>query len=151
MSLLSLFCKQFLFYIVHIDRCYHAIHKHSYRSQHISVLTTSGMHRRLFECRHLVLLYDQYYCNYSLYIVTIFTAFFHGLLLKKKTFCILGTGEAWWCWLIPVTHTYAGSSPHVTWIFFFNYIPPQEFSNATNKITMLPNIVMRVSTLQLGY
>ena len=68
------FCQQFLAYTVHIDWCYHAIHKHSSGSQHISVLTTctlmfrqvctiepsffnttSGMHRRPFEGRHLVL------------------------------------------------------------------------------------------------
>ena len=36
----AIFCKQFLTYTVHIDRCYHAIHKDSSRSQHISVLTT---------------------------------------------------------------------------------------------------------------
>ena len=35
-----MFCKQFLTYDVHIDWCYHAIHKHSFRSQHTSVLTT---------------------------------------------------------------------------------------------------------------
>ena len=29
-----MFCKQFLAYAVHIDWCYHAIHKHSSRSQH---------------------------------------------------------------------------------------------------------------------
>ena len=55
-----MFCKQFLAYIVQIDWCNHAIHKHSSRFQHISVLstctfmTTSGMHRRLFEGRYLV-------------------------------------------------------------------------------------------------
>ena len=35
-----MFCEQFLSYAVHIDWCYHAIHKHSSRFQHISVLTT---------------------------------------------------------------------------------------------------------------
>ena len=70
-----MFCKQFLANTVHIDRCYHAIHKHSCRSQHTSVLTaciffvfrqvctiessffktTSGMHNFPFEGRHLVL------------------------------------------------------------------------------------------------
>ena len=68
-----MFCKQFLAYTVHIDWYYNVIHKHSCRSQHISGLTTctymfrqvctmgpsffntkSGMHRRLFEGRHLV-------------------------------------------------------------------------------------------------
>ena len=68
-----MFCKQFLAYAVHIDRCYHAIHKHSWRSTHISVLTTStfmlgqvctiepsffkttsGMLLRPFEGRYLV-------------------------------------------------------------------------------------------------
>ena len=68
-----MFCKQFLSYTVHIDRCYHSVHEHSSRFQHISVLTTctfmfrrvciiepsffnttSGMHRRPFEGRHLV-------------------------------------------------------------------------------------------------
>ena len=54
------FCKQFLAFTVHIDWCWHFIHKHSCGSQHISVLTTctymttSGMHRRPFESRHLV-------------------------------------------------------------------------------------------------
>ena len=56
----AMFCKQILAYTVHIDWCNHAIHKHTSRSLHISVLTTcsymttSGMHRRLFEGRHLV-------------------------------------------------------------------------------------------------
>ena len=69
-----MFCKQFLAYTVHIERLSHAIDKHSNRSQHISVLTTctfmfrpvcifepsffnttSGMHCRPFEGRHLVL------------------------------------------------------------------------------------------------
>ena len=55
-----MFCNKFLAYTVHIDWCYHSIHKHSSRSQHLSVLTTctymttSGMHRRPFEGRHLV-------------------------------------------------------------------------------------------------
>ena len=35
-----MFCKQCLAYTVLIDWCYHAIHKHSYRFQHISMLTT---------------------------------------------------------------------------------------------------------------
>ena len=35
-----MFCKQCLAYTVHIDWCDHAIHKHSSRSQRISVLTT---------------------------------------------------------------------------------------------------------------
>ena len=64
-----MFCKQFLAYAVHIDWCYHSIHKHSSRSQHISVCTlmfrqvctieplflktSSGMHHRPFEGRHL--------------------------------------------------------------------------------------------------
>ena len=30
-----MFCKQFLAYAVHIDWCYHSIHKHSSRFQHI--------------------------------------------------------------------------------------------------------------------
>ena len=65
--------QQFLAYAVHIDWCYHSIHKHSSGSQHVSLLTTctfvfrqvctiepslfdatSGMHRRPFEGRHLV-------------------------------------------------------------------------------------------------
>ena len=56
-----MFCKQFLAYFVHIDWCYHSIHKHSCRSQHTSVLTTctyittSLIHRRPFEGQHLVL------------------------------------------------------------------------------------------------
>ena len=29
-----MFCKQFLAYALHIDWCYHAINKHSSRSQH---------------------------------------------------------------------------------------------------------------------
>ena len=29
-----MFCKQFLAYTVHIDWCYHSIHKHTSRSQH---------------------------------------------------------------------------------------------------------------------
>ena len=68
-----MFCKQFIAYTVHIDWCYHSTYKHSFRSQHISVLTTctfmfrqfytiehilikttSGMHRRPFEGRLLV-------------------------------------------------------------------------------------------------
>ena len=68
----AIFCKQSLAYVVQIDRCYHAIHKHSSSSQHISVLTTctfmflevctiepsffkttSGVYRRPFESRHL--------------------------------------------------------------------------------------------------
>ena len=70
-----MFCKEFLDYIVHIDRCYHAINKHSSSSQHyicvnymhiyvstslhhwfwsISYLETiSGMHRRPFKGRYL--------------------------------------------------------------------------------------------------
>ena len=66
-------CKQFLAYTAYIDGSAYAIHKHSSRSQHISVLTTctflfrqvctiepsffkaaSGMHPRPFEGRHLV-------------------------------------------------------------------------------------------------
>ena len=55
-----MFCKQCLAYSLHIDWCYHAIHKHSRWFQHISVLTTCsnmtilGMHRRPFEGRYLV-------------------------------------------------------------------------------------------------
>ena len=73
-----MFCKQFLANAMHIDWCYHSIHKHSSRSQHIiSVLanymhiyvstslpiepsffkTISGMHRRPFEGRTLFLSY----------------------------------------------------------------------------------------------
>ena len=37
--LLSRFVKKFA-YAVHIDWCYHTIHEHSCRSQHISALTT---------------------------------------------------------------------------------------------------------------
>ena len=48
-----MFCKQFLAYAVHIDWCYHSIHKHSSRSQH-APYDDMGMHRRLFEGRHLV-------------------------------------------------------------------------------------------------
>ena len=59
-----IFCKQCLAYTVQIDWCYHAIHKHSSRFQHVSVLiactymTTSGggVHRRFFEGRNLYLL-----------------------------------------------------------------------------------------------
>ena len=40
-----MYSKQFLAYAVHIDWCYHSIHKHSSRSQHAPL--TSGMHRRL--------------------------------------------------------------------------------------------------------
>ena len=53
-------CKQCLVFTVHIDYCNNSIHKHSCRAQHISVLTTctcmttSGMHRRPFQGRHLV-------------------------------------------------------------------------------------------------
>ena len=53
-----MFYKHCLAYIVHIDCCNNAIHKHSCRFQHIYVLTTctymttSGMHRRLSEGRH---------------------------------------------------------------------------------------------------
>ena len=32
-----MFCKQFLAYAVHIDWCYHSIHKHSRRSQHVPI------------------------------------------------------------------------------------------------------------------
>ena len=32
-----MFCKQFLAYAVHIDWCYHSIHKHSSRSQHAPI------------------------------------------------------------------------------------------------------------------
>ena len=32
-----MFCKQFLAYAVHIDCCYHSIHKHSSRSQHAPI------------------------------------------------------------------------------------------------------------------
>ena len=69
-----IFCKQFLVYTVHmIGLLSYAFYKHSYRSQHISVLTTctftfrqvctiepsflnttTEMHRLLFEGRHLV-------------------------------------------------------------------------------------------------
>ena len=50
-----MFCKQFLAYTVHIDWCYHSIHKHSSRSQHApTYMMTSGMHRHPFEGRHLV-------------------------------------------------------------------------------------------------
>ena len=52
-----MFCEQFLAYTVHIDGCYHDIHKHSSRSQHApSYIMTSGMHRRPFEGRHLGLI-----------------------------------------------------------------------------------------------
>ena len=78
-----IFHKQFLAYTVHIDWCYHAIHKHSCRSVHIFVLTTctfmlvctiepsflrttSGMHRRLFEGRHLVWLYFAIWFCYTI-------------------------------------------------------------------------------------
>ena len=50
-----MFCKQFLAYAVHIDWCYHSIHKHSSRSH----MMTSGMHRCPFEGQHLV-----YYSNF---------------------------------------------------------------------------------------
>ena len=46
-----MFCKQFLAYPVHIDWCYHSIHKHST----CTYIMTSGMHRRPFEGRHLVI------------------------------------------------------------------------------------------------
>ena len=32
-----MFCIQFLAYIVHIDWCYHSIHKHTNRSQHAPI------------------------------------------------------------------------------------------------------------------
>ena len=32
-----MFCKQCLAYAVHIDWCYHSIHKHSSRSQHAPI------------------------------------------------------------------------------------------------------------------
>ena len=32
-----MFCKQFLAYAVHIDWCYHSIHKHSSRSRHAPI------------------------------------------------------------------------------------------------------------------
>ena len=59
-----MFCKQFLAYTVHIDGCYHSIHKHSSRSQLSTYICVNyrhvyddiGMHRRPFEGRHLVLL-----------------------------------------------------------------------------------------------
>ena len=69
-----MFCKQFLAYTVHIERCYHSIHKHSCGSQHISVLTRctfvfrqvctikpSFFNRRPFEGRHLafILCYEK--------------------------------------------------------------------------------------------
>ena len=74
MIVFVMFCKQFLAYTVHIDRpVSYAIHKHSCCFQHIYVLTTctfifrqvctielsffkttSGMHRRHIEGRHLV-------------------------------------------------------------------------------------------------
>ena len=76
-----MFSKQFLTHAVYTDWCYHAIHKHSSRSLHISVLIactfmfrqfctiessffnkTSGMHRRPFEGRHLVSLYYDCIC-----------------------------------------------------------------------------------------
>ena len=44
-----MFCKQFLAYTVHIDGCNHAIHTHSSRSQHISVLTTSTFSHLCFD------------------------------------------------------------------------------------------------------
>ena len=72
-----MFFKQSLAYTVHIDWCNHAIHKHSRSSQHMWVLTKCtfifrqvctielhslirhrGMHRRHFEGRHLVYVYD---------------------------------------------------------------------------------------------
>ena len=49
-----MFCKQFLAYAVHIDWCYHSIHKHTSRSQHTSIWRHWGMDRRLFAGRHLV-------------------------------------------------------------------------------------------------
>ena len=74
-----MFCKQFLAYTVYIDWCYYPIHKHSSRSQHISVLTTCTfmsrqvfpirpsffkttlkMHLRPFECRHLAKILSTY-------------------------------------------------------------------------------------------
>ena len=52
-----MFCKQFLAYALHIDWCYHSIHKHSSRSQHARTsMMASGMHHSPFEGRHLVLL-----------------------------------------------------------------------------------------------
>ena len=36
----AMFCKQVLVYVLHIDWCDNAIHKHSSRFQHIFVLTT---------------------------------------------------------------------------------------------------------------
>ena len=45
-------CKQFLAYALHIDWCYHCIHKHSIFNKHS--MMTSGMHRRPFQGRHLV-------------------------------------------------------------------------------------------------
>ena len=51
----AMFCEQFLAYAVHIDWCYHSIHKHSSGSQHAPLRWHWGMHRRPFEGRHLVL------------------------------------------------------------------------------------------------
>ena len=33
-----MFCKRFLAYAVHIDWCYHSIHKHTSKSQHAPIL-----------------------------------------------------------------------------------------------------------------
>ena len=82
---------QCLAYTVHIDRSVsHAIHKHSCRSQHISVLTTctfmfqqvctiepsffkmtyaSGMHRPPFEGRHLVIYKIVFFCFDIIYFI----------------------------------------------------------------------------------
>ena len=80
-----MFCKQFLAYTLQSYWCYHAIHKHSSGSQHISVLTTctfvfgqvctiepsffnttSGMHCLPFAGRHLVPAMDRRFLQFLL-------------------------------------------------------------------------------------
>ena len=60
-------CLQTIFaYALHNDFCYHSIHKHTSRSQHVATqMMTSGMHRRPFEGRHLFGMWHHIYWNMS--------------------------------------------------------------------------------------
>ena len=92
---------------VHIYWSYHAIYKQWSRSQRISVLTactfmfrcactiapsffkvTSGMHRRPFEGRHLVNLYEYLRISFNVTLLFLLTAPFHNTQLFSLLQCL---------------------------------------------------------------
>ena len=75
-----MFCKQFLAYTVHIDRCNNAIHKHSCRSQHNYI------------CNNYMHLYDDIGdASSSLLGSTSSLCLVHSNLCTKKNVCSLKT------------------------------------------------------------